>query len=685
MKRPIPLAFTLGALLLLLTTTAYAQSAPIKFGQVDPKDLTAAPFAGDSAAAAVVLCDYGTTRFEYANNDFQLVSERTTRIKILKKAGYEAATVQVPLYHQGENSEKISGLRGLTTNLVDGKVVKTKLDVGTSAFSGDRTPHVRVRKFTLPDVRVGSVVEYTYAVTSDFFTNFQDWTFQSEYPVRWSEFRASIPEYFRYQKVLQGYHSLAVQTTDENSVQFTTHTAGGFSGGGFNSTREAASTDVVTARQTNSRWVMQDVPAFREEPFMTTAADYVDRLNFQLAGVQFPGHAYQAVAGTWAKVETELLNDDNFGLQLDRGGFLKDQLQALVARYPDAAERAAAVRALVMGAVRYDGTNRYSTTASLRKAYDAHLGTAADVNLLLIAALRGAGLPAHPVLLSTRAHGRLNPSIPLLDRFNYVLALVPLGPDKELLLDATDPLLPCGVLPERCLNQQGRLVMRDAAASRWVDLAPAQRFVHYQQVSLALDAQGGLRGKVHEEHSGYAGVDTRRELSSLGEKKFLARKVAPHSGWTVPKLTVTAREDVAQPLALDYEFTQPADGPAAIGTFYLSPLREFSTDQNPFRHDDRLFPVDFAAPQEETTMITLTLPEGYELAEMPKPAVVELPDGGGRFLYSIAAAAPGTVQITSRLNLRKSVYAAAEYTSLREFYRLMLAKQGEKLVIKKKA
>ena len=683
MKKLLPLPLTL-ALLLLPATGTRAQTAPIKFGQLDPKDLTAAPFAGDSAAAAVVLCDYGTTRFEYINNDFQLVSERTTRIKILKKAGYEAATVRVPLYHQGESTEKISSLRGLTTNLVDGKVVKTKLDLGTSAFTEEVTPRLRVRKFTLPDVREGAVIEYTYAVTSDFFTNFQDWTFQSEYPVRWSEFRASIPEYFRYRKVIQGYHNMAVQTEDENAVQYATHTAGGFSGGGYATQRESATTASVAARQTNSRWVMKDVPAFREEPFMTTAADYVDRINFQLAGMQFPGQAYQPVAGTWAKVEKELLNDDNFGMQLDRAGFLKDQLQPLVARYPDAGERAAAVRALVMGAVRYDGTNRYATTASLRKAYDAHLGTAADVNLLLIAALRGAGLPAHPVLLSTRTHGHLNPTIPLLDRFNYVVALVPLAADKDLLLDATDPLLPCGVLPERCLNQQGRLMMRDAAASRWVDLAPTQRFVHYQQVSLALDAQGGLKGKVHEEHSGYAAVDARRELGSLGEKKYLAQKVAPHSGWTVPKLTVTAREDVAKPLGLDYEFAQPAESEAIIGTFYLSPLRDFGSDQNPFRHDDRLFPVDFAAPQDETTLVTLTLPEGYELAELPKPAVIDLPEGGGRFLYSVAAGTPGTVQITSRLNLRKSVYAAAEYTSLREFYRLMLEKQNERLVIKKK-
>ncbi len=84
-------------------------------------------------------------------------------------------------------------------------------------------------------------------------------------------------------------------------------------------------------------------------------------------------------------------------------------------------------------------------------------------------------------------------------------------------------------------------------------------------------------------------------------------------------------------------------------------------------------------------MMTLNLPDGYELAEIPKPAVVEMPDGGGRFIYSVSSSAPGVVQLTSRLNLRKTMYGAEEYADLREFYRLMLAKHNEKLVIKKKA
>jgi len=545
-----------------------------------------------------------------------------------------------------------------------------------------------VRRFTLPDVRAGSVVEYAYTVTSDFLVNLQDWTFQGPYPVRWSEYRAAIPEYFDYKMLMQGYVPLEVSTHEESSGQYTVHTEGGFteSGGGFRggAVREAATNDVLTGRVTNYRWAMKNVPVLREEPFMTTTDDYVARLDFELAGERMPGQAYQPVLNSWEKINADLLADDDFGQQLGRGSFLKEPMQALAAKHPDPAQRAAAVRRAVLAAVRYNGTNRFMTTGSLRKAYDAHSGTSADVNLLLLAALRAAGLPAQPVLLSTRDHGRVDQTCPLLTKFNYVVALVPLADGQELLVDATDPSLPCGTLPERCLSQTGRLIMPGATASRWVDLRPSQRHVHFQQVQLVLDAQGALTGKVHEEYGGYAGADARDELAKLGEKKYLAEIGRQHTAWTVPRAAVARREELEQPLALDYAFTQAADDNAAAGTLYLGPLREFTSGQNPFRHENRQYPVDFGAPQEEMTLVTLTLPAGYELAEMPKNAVIDLPDNGGRFTYNVAAVGPA-VQLTSRLTLRKPVYGAEEYGNLREFYRLMLEKQAEKLVIKKKA
>ena len=663
--------------------TARAQPEPLKFGLIDWRDLTAAPFVADRAAAAVVLCDYGRSYLKGKGAGFQVVFERVTRLKILTKAGYAHATVEVPLYHREADQEKLSSLRGFTYNLDgSGQVVKTKLET-SGAFLEKRTANTNVQKFTLPNVREGAVVEYAYTVTSDFLFNFQDWTFQHEIPTRWSEYRVSIPLFYKYKIIRQGNQPFAVDQAHAGvaGMQVDDKLPGG---AGLTAGLTVGTLTISTTTE-ERQWALKDVPAFADEPFITTATDYLERLDFELVGEQWPDQPYRDLLGSWEKINQRLLASDDFGQQLDRGNFLKPQMQALAAQYPDQGARAAAVRAVLLGAVRYDGTNRYATDGSLRRAYDAHRGTAADVNLLLIAALRDAGLPAHPLLLSTRDHGRVNREFPLLDRFNYVVGVVRLVDGKDLLLDATEPLLPCGVLPPRCLNGAGRLITPNPEDGRWVELQPSQRLVHYQQITLALDARGGLSGKVHDERGGYAGLAARAELAELGEKKYLARLLTRHEGWAVPKFSVGALDDVAKPLAVDYEFTQPAEEPAPPGTLYLSPLAAFGPGQNPFRREARAYPVDLEAPQDETLLVTLALPAGYELTEPPKPAIVDLPNGGGRFLYSVAAPAPGTVQITSRLSLRKPVYAAEDYASLRELYRLMLQKQAEKLVIKKKA
>jgi hypothetical protein len=368
-----------------------------------------------------------------------------------------------------------------------------------------------------------------------------------------------------------------------------------------------------------------------------------------------------------------LLQSDEFGGQLDRASFLAEALKPLVAQYPDPAARAAAVRELIVKNVKYDGTNRYSASGPLKKSYELHRGTAADVNLLLIAAMRQVGLAAQPVLLSTRTHGRIDTNFPQLQQFNYVIGMLPLAGDQELLLDATEPLLPCGTLPTRCLNQTGRLVTK-GTEGRWVSLTPKQMHNHFQQVTLTVDEQGNLSGKVHEEHAGYAGVAAR--------EKHVTELAGRHTSWEMPSYKFSQVAQVDQPLSLNYELRQPASTPGAAREIYLNPMTLFGESSNPFQHAQRLYPVDFGAPVQEVLMVTITLPAGYT-AELPKSAVVEMPDKGGRYVFTAVNATPSTVQLTSRLSLSKPIYGAQEYALLREFYRMALAKQAEALVLKK--
>ena len=188
-------------------------------------------------------------------------------IKILSKDGLDQANFSIPLYHSGGSDEKLSGLKAITYNLERGKVVETKLKTD-AIFKEKYDANLDFMKVTLPNVKEGSVIEITYKIASDFVVNFQDWEFQSTIPTVWSEYRARIPEYYNYEKYMQGYVALSVneQTREPNSITINSkERAEGAAGG---STQFQS--DKIDFQENRFRWVAKDIPAFKAEPFITT-------------------------------------------------------------------------------------------------------------------------------------------------------------------------------------------------------------------------------------------------------------------------------------------------------------------------------------------------------------------------------------------------------------------------------
>ena len=656
---------------------AFKGPAPVRFGQPEATDFEAKNFVADSGAAAVVLCDYGTSRFASPAGELRVIHDRVVRIKILKKAGYDYATVEVPLYHHDEATEKLSNLRGFTyVRGADGKIAKTKLDEA-GVFVEKRTDRVSVQKFTLPAVQEGAVVEYAYTITSSMLSDYPGWTFQRDIPTRWSEYRYSFPMAYRYKLIYHGYVPLATNEESTGSVALLLTRRSEFgAGAGI----EVGSTG-ISMNTEQHRLVVRNAPAVRAEPYITTLDDYLTRVTCELAGMQWPNEFYRDLADSWPKKNALLLHHEEFGQVLEHAGFLGEAVRPAVQANPDPVARAAAVRTLVLHAVKYDGSSRLLTSGSLKHTWEQHRGNSADVNLLLIAALRQAGLTAQPVLLSTRPHGYVSQEYPLLDQFNYVLALVELPGGKDLLLDATEPLLTAETLPPRCLNKIGHTVPAEGEG-RWVSLTPNLRYVHYQEVKMTLDAQGSVSSQAREDFGGYAGLAAREKLAELGEKKFVAELADQHPNWEMPSYKFAGATDLGQPLSISYTLRQAAESNGTADELYIKPLATFGEGSNPFQLVERSFPVDFGMLRQEITSLTLTLPAGY-IVELPKPVLLALPDQGGRYLYAVSSPTPGTVQFLSRLTLDKPVYSAQEYHALRELYRQMLAKQAEALVIKK--
>src|SRR6187401_2919995 len=162
-----------GLILALTSQTLIAQKAPIKFGDIPTEDLKMVTYPKDSSATALILTDFGQSSLVYSQSDgFTLLFERITRIKILSKDGLDWATFSIPLYKDGGANEKLSGLKGASYNLENNKVVETKMK-NDAVFKEKASENLDIVKVTLPGVKVGSVIEISYKVMSDFLFHFQ--------------------------------------------------------------------------------------------------------------------------------------------------------------------------------------------------------------------------------------------------------------------------------------------------------------------------------------------------------------------------------------------------------------------------------------------------------------------------------------------------------------------------------
>jgi len=345
-----------------LSFYSFAQKAPIKFGDVSIENLKMTRYEKDTSAAAVVLADYGQTEFSYQESKgWQLLFERIVRIKILNKSGYQWADFSVPLYRNGSNKEKLTGLKGVTYNVENGKIIETKLK-NEATFEEKSSENIDLVKFTLPNTKEGSVIEVTYKVLSDFVFNYQDWEFQSFIPTQWSEYRATFPEFFHYEKIMQGYVSLNISESKQKAEQFTIK---------YESTPKPGSGDIgykqesyaLKSLSTIHRWVAQDVPAFKEEPFLSSYRNYISKINFELGFIQYPNEPIKPVMGTWEDLNKNFLENDYFGSAIKGSGFLKKITEVVTDSV--CAKRKKVLRGVAIVANQYPGQKldkKYLTT-----------------------------------------------------------------------------------------------------------------------------------------------------------------------------------------------------------------------------------------------------------------------------------------------------------------------------------
>lgn len=660
----------------LISLSIHAQKAPVKFGDVSKEELSMTTYDKDSTASAVVLADYGESALVYnQNTGFSLNFERITRIKILTKEGLSWGDFSIPLYKSGTDDEKLSGLKAATYNLEDGKVVESKVR-NDAVFKEEVDANWEVTKVPCPNVREGSVVEITYKVHSPFWFNFQDWSFQTSIPTVVSEYRSQVPEYFTYDRYLQGYVSLAVadETKATNAIRINSFEREGAYAG-----QSRATSNQIDYLDVKNRWVAYDVPAFKPEPYMTSTSDFISRIKFELASVRFPNEPIKTFMGSWADINKTLAESESLGAEVTGNGFLKKIAEEATSGMSSPEEQIAAILNYVKQNVAWDGRQTMYTRTPLRKVLENKKGSSAETNLLLASMLEKVGIDVLPVVLSTRDHGLLRPSTPVSTQFNYVICLVQAN-DESYLLDATEKLLPIGMLPERCLNGQGLAVSKDGF--EWISLESPQKTRIVTSCTFTLNAEGALEGNLKLDCNGYAALQKRKTYLKNGEEEYLKDFVGSHA-WEIKSTEIQHPKDIQENFTELHELVVNENMIVAGDMIYVDPFIQNRFKENPFKSKVREYPVDFGSPMEHTFYLKLTIPENYTVDELPQSKHIAMPENGARYIYNVARDG-NSITIVSMFHINKSLFTQLEYPYLREFYNQIVAKQAEQIVLKRK-
>lgn len=658
----------------MLLCAPKAISQDFRLGKVSVAELEQKVHPKDTSAVAAVLYKKGTSRMEYDQNEgFCMMTEVETRIKIYKKEGYEWANQQVWYYNTTNLKERVFFADAVTYNLVNGKIEKTKLK-SDGSFDEVLSKYRGQKKITMPNVKEGSVIEFRYTIRCPNEGIVRDWDFQTSIPVNYSEFKVAYPEYYVFKPRQKGYIFPKISTL-KNSKSITINSKE--RGTGRVSTTEFSS-DKINYTETEVTYVAQDFPALKEESFVNNIDNYTSSVQHELSLIHFPNSPIKEFSTDWSSVVKTIYEYDDFGPELNKTGYFEEDLKKLLAGINGQDERIWTILNYVKSTMKWNGYTGYSCDNGVKKTYKEKTGNIADINLMLTAMLRSSGLTANPVLVSTRSNGIA--LFPNRNAFNYVIAAVE-TPNGYILLDGTDKYSTPNVLPLRTLNWMGRLIRKDGSSEE-IDLMPQKTSNDIVFMNYDIDAEGKVTGKARRQCTDYNAMISRENFGKLKEEDYLEKLENNNSKIEVSEYSRTNEKELLSPTIETYSFTGNNLCELIGGKIYVNPMLFFTQDKNPFKQDTREYPVDFGFPFMDKYNITIKIPEGFAVETMPAPVAYNMENNLGSFKFNIAAS-DNSLQLSVAHQINSAIVSTEQYEMLKEYYKGMIAKQTEKIVLKR--
>ncbi|MDR2292356.1 MAG: DUF3857 domain-containing protein [Prevotellaceae bacterium] len=644
MKKIIILLLTI-----LFLQPVAAQNFSQKFGKItkDELDMTAYDKAPD--AEAVILYENVDIYYNIFNN-INIIYDYKIKVKILKKEGTSWGDGEIILYNRGSADEFLSGLKASSYNLVDGKIVESELK--KDYIFREKIDERRTRvKFSIPEVQVGSVIEYKYQITSDYIFSIPDLDVQHSIPVMYSKFNVTVPEYFKFGLNVKGYYRLNIQRKT----------------GSYNSGGNFFNTDIVVCEA-------EHIPALKEDSYVWCLDDFRTKVEFELSLIAIPGQLTRTYSNTW-KAVNENLEKSDFNSNLKTSYPFKKEVMAIKESGVNDKEKVRRILKLVQSKMKYNG--RYSLSSNNpRQAAEKGTGSSADINFVLHSALRDADFNVVPILLNPRRYGRLPLAKPTINKINAFIVRVSLN-DEYLYLDGTNPHSDINVLPPDLLVDRAR-IYKVSDESGWVNLTNISKSVLSISVMGNINDENELTGTIRKTYTNQAAYSFANKYENYKTKEEYIEAVEKEFSMTVNDIEIKNIDSTVITELISFTLTTNSTNEY----IYLNATVFPFMSENIFKQQERILPVEFNNQITYNITCGIILPTDYVVEEKPENISLSACESSVKYSY-ISQVSFNNLQIKFSYALDKLVFAVQEYKDLSAFYGMLTQMSDSQIVIKK--
>ncbi|WP_413532658.1 transglutaminase domain-containing protein [Empedobacter brevis] len=657
----------------IATVSSFAQD--VKFGKISKQDFEKTKSTIQADAPAEVLYADGNYKVSFNTNQGGVEQTKKVFYRIIvfdkDKTPDDVLKVEIPLRkNSGSDQEKLLSLKAVTYNLENGKIVEQKVEK-KDIFLDKVHRFMDKQTFTFPNVKNGSILEYTYEVISPFYGNTDIWYFQQSIPVVASNFTMQNQEYFNYQQDLRGGFAPKISKNSKED-NYTIHNRR--ESDIYGRTTQNSSIDNAKLKINTQTYSLANLPSYSREAYVLNPRNMLASIQFELASFHAPGRASENFSTTWERIGKDLMDHEEFGRQLNGNNFLDETVNATITGKATNIEKAKAIFDYVKNNMTWNDYLGQYTDKGIRKAFNEKSGNSADINLMLTAMLRKAGFDANPIVLSTLQNGLINYAFPSRSKLNYVIVGATIDNDFYL-MDATDKNSQINLLPIRAINDRGFMV--NDKGIKEIQLRNSVMTNEKVTITADLKADGSLKGLFSDVRDNYFYMFDKNEIAN--DPKAFEKEFVEDYNFEISEFKT--QDNKENMIRHQFKFDD-VKVDVAGNKILFNPFLFIANTKHNLNLDQRNYNIEFGAPTTNTNTVKIKIPEGYKVETLPTEKQFTMQDQTGGYAYKVIEK-DGYIVAQAQKVIPYSILPAQYYKPLKEFLTNIIQAESQQVILVK--